>query len=72
MRDRAAEPRFTRRALAVDVDPLMVAGGVGELVDSVLGDLEPVAGRDLAADPAREFVDVNGLLGHDGDSATTA
>jgi len=30
-------------ALGVDVDPLMVAGGIGELVDARLVDLEPVA-----------------------------
>ena len=35
MRDRAAE-RALVRAVTVDVDPLVVAGGVRELVDPVL------------------------------------
>ena len=37
MGDGAAE-RAVRRALDVDVDPLVVAGGVGELVDPLLLD----------------------------------
>jgi hypothetical protein len=42
VRDGAAE-RAGRGPLPVDVDPLMVAGGVGEGVDPLLGDLEPAA-----------------------------
>ena len=34
-------------ALLVDVDPLEVVGGLGELVDPFLGDLDPVRGADL-------------------------
>ena len=46
--DRPAE-RATGRALRVDVDPLMVVGGVGEHIDAVLCDLEPLRRTDLAA-----------------------
>ena len=48
VRDRAAEGALGLRALDVDVDPLVVAGRVGELVDVLLGDLVPVAGAELA------------------------
>jgi hypothetical protein len=40
MRDRPAE-RAGRGAFGVDVDPLVVTGCVGELVDLLLGDLVP-------------------------------
>ena len=43
MRDRAAE-RPVLRPLDVDVDPLVVTGGVGERVDPVLGDLSQSLG----------------------------
>jgi hypothetical protein len=36
-------------ALGVDVDPLVVAGGVGERVDPLLGDLVPVALPEMCA-----------------------
>ena len=39
--------------LDVDVDPLVVAGRVGEPVDAVLVDGDPVAGAELLADGAR-------------------
>ena len=45
MGDRAAERRLLR-ALGVDVDPLVVAGDVGERVDVLLGDLVPVGGAE--------------------------
>jgi hypothetical protein len=45
--DRAAEGRFLPRPLDVDVDPLVVAGGVGELVHPLLGDVDPVRGAEL-------------------------
>ena len=56
MGDRAAERRL-RGALGVDVDPLVVAGDVGEGVDLVLGDVEPLADAQLLADPGLEVVD---------------
>ena len=49
MGDRAAE-RPGLGPLDVDVDPLVVAGGVGELVDLVLGDLDVVAVAEVLAD----------------------
>ena len=52
----AAERRL-RRALGVDVDPLVVAGGFGEGVDVGLRDLVPVADAELLADLGLEFVD---------------
>ena len=58
MRDRAGRIRDSRAARPrIDVDPLVVAARLGELVDALLGDLEPVARRDLAADPVRELVE---------------
>ena len=47
--DRAAE-RAGLGPLGVDVDPLVVAGGVGELVDLLLGDLVPLARLQRLAD----------------------
>src|SRR3954464_5603016 len=61
VRDRTAEGALRLRPLHVDVDPLVVTGGVGEEVDVVLGDLEPVAGTQLGADET-------GQLGHRGRS----
>lgn len=49
MRDGAAE-RPGRGALRVDVDPLVVTGGVGEQGDLLLGDGEPVAVAEMGAD----------------------
>ena len=39
----------SRRTLDVDVDPLVVVGRVGELVDPVLVDRQPLGGADLLA-----------------------
>ena len=55
MRDRSAERRH-RRHLRIDVDELMVARGVGELVDHLLAHLDPV-GHLFAADTGRQFLD---------------
>ena len=44
-------------SLSVDVNPLMVFGCVGEVVDARLGDFEPVARGDLLADESFEFFD---------------
>ena len=54
--DRAAERRLLR-ALGIDVDPLVVAGGVGERVDVVLGDLVPVGDAELLALGPLELVE---------------
>jgi hypothetical protein len=49
MGDGASE-RTGRRLLRLDVDPLMVVGGVGEGINPILGDLEPVTDPDLGVD----------------------
>ena len=54
--DRAAERRLLR-ALDVDVDPLVVAGDVGERVDVLLGDLVPVGGAERLALGGLELVE---------------
>jgi hypothetical protein len=42
--DRAAD--LPGGAFDVDMDPLVVAGGLGELVDPLLADLDPVGDPD--------------------------
>ena len=42
-------PNGPALARSVDVDPLVVAGRVGELVDALLGDLDPVAVAEVLA-----------------------
>src|ERR1700730_7924875 len=49
MRDRLAARHFALGALDIDMDPLMVAGRVGEFVDLLLADRVPVADPDLLA-----------------------
>src|SRR5438874_10048950 len=44
-------------ALGVDVDVLVVAGGVGEGVDALLGDLQPLAHAELLADQLLQLGD---------------
>ena len=44
-------------ALFVDVDPLVVAGDVGEGVDGVLVHRQPLGGAELLADERLELVD---------------
>ena len=41
----------------VDVDPLVVAGRLGEAVDAVLVDLEPVAGAEVGAGRGGDLVE---------------
>src|SRR5580658_9308123 len=48
MGDRAAD--LARRPFDIHVDPLMIAGGVGEQVDPILCDLQPVRDADLGPD----------------------
>ena len=52
VRDRRAEGAVLR-ALDVDVDPLVVAGRVGELVDAILRDRQPLARGRAACRPRR-------------------
>ena len=62
--DRAAE-RAGLGAFDVDVDPLVIAGGLGELVDLVLGDLDVRAVAEMLADQALELVGaVDRAYGH--------
>ena len=63
MGDGAAE-RAVLGALGVDVDPLVVAGGVRERVHALLGDLEPVRVAQMRADELPEPCDSFDVLGH--------
>ena len=54
--DGRAERRFAASALDIDVDPLVVAGEVGEAIDHFLGDLYPVADSDFLAGEGAQFV----------------
>ena len=42
--------------LDVDVDPLVVAGRLGERVDAVLGDLQPLGGAEVLAHGVGQLV----------------
>src|SRR3954447_2030518 len=55
VRDRAAVGALGLGPLDVDVDPLVVTGGVGEEVDRVLGHLVPVARSQLLAHEAGQL-----------------
>jgi hypothetical protein len=46
--------------LGIDVDPLVITGGVGELVDLFLGDLVPRAVANVLADVVGEVVQGDG------------
>ena len=50
--------------LDVDVDPLVVAGGIGEQVDLLLGHLAPLAVAEVLADMLLEPVDPLDRGGH--------
>ena len=64
MGDRPAE-RAGLGPLGVDVDPLVVAGGVGEQVHPLLGDLDPVAVAEVLAHERAQLLDaVDGPHGH--------
>ena len=55
MGDRLAARHLALGALDIDMDPLMVAGCLGEFVDDRLVDGEPVADPDLLADKLGEI-----------------
>ena len=57
MGDGGPERALALGPLDVDVDPLVVARDLGELVDVRLGHLDPVAGADRLADQLAELVD---------------
>ena len=46
------------RECLVDVNPLFVPGRLGECVDAVLGNFDPVADADLCADSGLELFEV--------------
>ena len=52
------------RSFDVEVNPLMIAGSVGKVIDARLGDLEPVADGDLLAEASKvtELLDQLGRL----------
>ena len=41
--------RSLGRPLGIDMDPLVIVGGVGEQIDAVLGDLQPLRRTELPA-----------------------
>src|ERR1700676_1387984 len=55
MRDGLAARHLLLRSLDIDMDPLVVAGGIGEFVDLFLGHRVPVADPDLPADIGGEI-----------------
>src|SRR5271169_4683868 len=63
VRDRAAV-RTLRGAPGLDVDPLMIMGGIGEDVHLMLGDRMPLARPDLLADHAEQVSRHVQLDGH--------
>ena len=67
--DRAAEGALLLGPLDVDVDPLVVAGGVGEQVHLLLRDLDVVAVAEVLTHEVAEAVDSLHDGGHAGDHA---
>ena len=63
MGDRGAE-RAVLGAFRVDVDPLVVPGGVGELVDLVLGDFAVLGDPEVGAGEGEQFVEIDDEIGH--------
>lgn len=60
--------RTLRRGLGVDVDPLVVAGGLREQVYAVLVDGDPVAATQMAADGAEQVLGGGEHGGHASDA----
>ena len=56
MGDGDAAGHVTLRPFHIDMDPLMIAGGVGECVDHRLVDDQPFAGGEFLADMIGEIV----------------
>ena len=63
MRDRRTE-RSLSRTDRIDVDPLVIIGRVGEQVDALLRDLQPIGRTELAALGSDELVQPTELLHH--------
>ena len=47
--DGGAIGRFPLGAIGIEMDPLAIFGGFGELADAVLGDFKPIGDADFAA-----------------------
>ncbi len=62
MRDRSAEGTFPSGAVDIDVDPLTIAGAVGELVDPLLIHDHPVGHAELAAHASFMFDIVSSVI----------
>src|SRR5207245_1911470 len=56
--DRLAAGHLALRTLDVDVDPLMISGRLGELVDHRLIDRDPVRRAELASDELQEILGI--------------
>jgi len=54
----AAEGRFAPRAVRVQVNPLMVLGGVGKFLDTILRDDKPVCRGQFATFPLFQRIQV--------------
>jgi hypothetical protein len=57
MRDRRAVGTFLLGPLDIDVDPLVVAGDIGEVIDALLVDFQPFADAEFGADQTGRVVD---------------
>ena len=49
MGDGRAEGRFLLSTIGIEMNPLAIFGGFGELVDTLLGDVEPVGKSNFPA-----------------------
>src|SRR3954467_10516430 len=59
MSDRGPNQQFPLRSFDIDVNPLIVAGCLRELTDTLLGHRDPVAHSDLGTDRGFDFVEIS-------------
>ena len=64
MGDGAAEGAFASGALRVEVNPLLIAGAMGELIDARLVEKDPRGDADLLADMLGQISDRHLVRGH--------
>ena len=57
MRDGLAAGHLGLGALDIDVDPLEIPGRLGEQIDLLLADVDPLADADLVADQRPHFIE---------------
>ena len=50
----------------IDVDPLMIVGGIGKLVDTLLGQFDPFGRAEVLANGLKNFLGGREYGGHDG------